>query len=81
MAKTKKKATVTPKPKTTKSKKYESLTTKGLECLNCTLPMHVCCGIPRECKARYEKYLERQKAAELKRATQRRRKNVSAQSV
>lgn len=78
MTKTKKKATVT--PKTTKSKKYQSLTTKGLECLSCTLPMHVCCGIPRECKARYEKYLERQKAAELKRGT-RRRKNVSAQSI
>ncbi|MDE7083540.1 MAG: hypothetical protein K2O89_07580 [Clostridia bacterium] len=81
MAKTKKKATVTPKPKKTKSKKYQSLTTKGLECLDCTLPMHVCCGIPRQCKTRYEKYLEKKAEAELKQDTRRRRKNVSVKSV
>lgn len=36
------------------------------ECLNCTLPMHVCCGIPKQCRARYAKYLEKKAEAERK---------------
>lgn len=81
MAKAKKKnATKTPK---TKSKKYQSMVTTGLECLNCTLPTHVCCGIPRQCKERYEKYLEKKAEAERKQnmPRTRRRKNVSNESV
>ncbi|MDE7329679.1 MAG: hypothetical protein K2N30_01085 [Clostridia bacterium] len=75
MARMKKKTTTTVKK--TKSKKYESLSTTGLECLNCTLPAHVCCGIPKQCKAKYAKYLER-KAKEEQNQRTRRRKNVSA---
>lgn len=65
----------------TKSKKYQSLSTTGLDCLDCTLPTHVCCGIPRECKARYEKYLAKKAEADSKQGTRRRRKNVSVELV
>lgn len=64
----------------TKSKKYQSMTATGLDCLNCTLPTHVCCGITRQCKAKYEKYLAKKADADRKQGT-RRRKNVSVKSV
>lgn len=38
----------------------------GLECLDCTLPASVCCGTPRQCKAKFEKQLAQKQAAELK---------------
>lgn len=41
--------------KITARKKYQSQA--GLECLDCNLPASVCCGIPRQCRARYEKKL------------------------
>lgn len=50
-----------------KSKKYQSMATTGLDCLNCTFPTHVCCGVPKQCRARYEKYLEKKAKDERKR--------------
>ena len=69
--------------KKTKSKKYESLSTTGLDCLNCTLPTHVCCGIPRQCRAKYAKYLEKKAEEEQKRKTPRTRRvrNVPNESI
>ena len=41
--------------KAKKGKKYESIDEAGLECLDCTLPLSVCCGNPKRCKAKFEK--------------------------
>lgn len=67
------------KPKTEKKpatrKKYQSFA--GLDCLNCTLPASVCCGTPRQCKAKFEKQLAQKKAAELKANSTRTRRKAN----
>ncbi len=35
-------------------------------CLGCNLPVHVCCGIPSQCKERYERYKVEMEKAKLK---------------
>lgn len=60
--------------KKTKSKKYQSLSTTGLDCLDCNLPAHVCCGQPSLCKKRYAKYLNDKAAAERKWSQPRKRR-------
>lgn len=81
MAKAKKKTATTVKK--TKSKKYQSLSATGLDCLNCTLPTHVCCGIPKQCRAKYAKYLEKKAEAERKQKMPRTRRgrNVPNESI
>ncbi len=40
-----------------RGKKYLTKDAAGLECLNCTLPVSVCCGSPERCMERYKKLL------------------------
>ncbi len=63
---------INPDKKPTARKKYQSQA--GLDCLDCTLPASVCCGIPRQCKARYEKQLAQKAAAAAEPSTRRRRR-------
>lgn len=44
------------------------------ECLNCTLPEHVCCGMPSKCRERYEKYKVEMEKAKLKWSQPRKRR-------
>lgn len=58
-------------------------TATGFDCLNCTLPTHVCCGIPRQCREKYAKYLEKKAEAERKQKMPRTRRsrNVPNESI
>ena len=50
------------------------------ECLNCTLPVDVCCGIPLRCKARYERYLKKKEEAERKKNIPRKRRRKRSEN-